>query len=78
LKQLKDFTNGYEIYARNSEFINKFLSYYGEKNGIQVDLAKEKDYNEISKFISQRELREYLTKSKENETIAVAKLLVNY
>lgn len=51
LKQLKDFTNGYEVYARNSEFVNKFLTYYGNQNGIQVDLAKEKDYNEISKFL---------------------------
>jgi DNA polymerase III alpha subunit (gram-positive type) len=76
LKQLKDFTNGYEVYTRNSEFINKFLSYYGNKNGIQIDLAKEKDYNEISKFLSQRELREYLKNSKDNETIALAKLLV--
>ncbi|MBE5744209.1 MAG: hypothetical protein E7358_05805 [Clostridiales bacterium] len=78
LKQLKEFTNGYEVYTRNSEFINKFLFYYGNKNGIQIDIAKEKDYNKISKFISKRELREYLKKSKDNETIAVAKLLVNY
>jgi DNA polymerase III alpha subunit (gram-positive type) len=76
LKQLKGFTNGYEVYARNSEFVNKFLTYYGNKNGIQIDLAKEKDYNEISKFISKRELREYLKNSKDNETIALAKLLV--
>lgn len=41
LKKLKKFTLGFEIYAKNSEFVNKFLSYYGEKNGIQIDLAKE-------------------------------------
>ena len=76
LKQLKEFTNGYEVYARNSEFVNKFLSYYGNKNGIQIDLAKEKDYNEISKFLNKKELREYLKNSKDNETIALAKLLV--
>ena len=76
LKQLKDFTNGYEVYTRNSEFINKFLFYYSNKNGIQIDLAKEKDYNEISKFISQRELREYLKSSSDIEPLALAKLLI--
>ena len=76
LKQLKEFTNGYEVYARNSEFINKFLSYYGNKNSIQIDLAKEKDYNEISKFINQRELKEYLKNSKDSEPLALAKVLV--
>ena len=43
---------------------------------MQIDLAKEKDDNEISKFINQRELREYLKNSKDNETIALAKLLI--
>lgn len=76
LKQLKKFTNGYEVYARNSEFINKFLFYYGNKNSIQIDLAKEKDYNEISKFINQRELREYLKSSSDIEPLALAKLLI--
>ena len=76
LKQLKGFTCGYEVYARNSEFVNKFLFYYGNKNGFQIDIAKEKDYNEISKFLNKKELREYLKKSKDNETIALAKLLV--
>lgn len=76
LKQLKEFTNGYEVYARNSEFVNKFLFYYGNKNGRQIDLAKEKDYNKISKFISQRELREYLKSSSDIEPLALAKLLI--
>ena len=76
LKQLKGFTCGYEVYARNSEFVNKFLSYYGNKNGFQIDIAKEKDYNEISKFISQRELKEYLKSSSDIEPLALAKLLV--
>ena len=74
LKKLKEFTCGYEVYARNSEFVNKFLFYYVNKNGIQIDLAKEKDYNEISKFVNQRE---YLKTPKDIETIALAKLLVN-
>ena len=77
LKQLKDFTNGYEVYARNSEFVNKFLSYYGNKNGIQIDLAKEKDYNEISKFINQKELREHLKTTIDLEPLALAKLLAD-
>ena len=76
LKQLKEFTNGYEVYARNSEFVNKFLFYYGNKNGIQIDLAKEKDYNEISKFISQRELSTHLKNTTDSEPLALAKVLV--
>ena len=76
LKQLKEFTYGYEVYARNSEFINKFLSYYCKKNNVTIDLPKEKDYNEISKFISQRELREYLKSSSDIEPLALAKLLI--
>ena len=76
LKQLKEFTCGYEVYARNSEFVNKFLSYYGNKNGVSIDLAKEDNYNEISKFINQRELREYLKNTTDSEPLALAKLLV--
>ncbi len=77
LKKLKEFANGYEVYARNSEFVNKFLSYYGTKNGVSIDLAKVNAYNEISKFISYGNgVREYLKKSKDNEPVALAKLLV--
>ena len=76
LKQLKEFTCGYEVYARNSEFVNKYLTYYGNQNGIQVDLAKEKDYNEISKFISQRELSTHLKNTTDSEPLALAKVLV--
>ena len=77
LTQLKKFTNGYEVYARNSEFINKFLSYYGNKNGIQLDLAKEKEYNEISKFLRYSEfLRENLKNSNDLESFAIAKILM--
>ena len=76
LKALKEFTCGYEVYARNSEFVNKFLFYYGNKNGIQIDLAKEKDYNEISKFISQRELSTHLKNTTDSEPLALAEVLV--
>ncbi len=76
LKQLKEFTCGYEVYARNSEFVNKFLSYYGNKNGIQIDLAKEKDYNEISKFLRYGNgVKEYFQNSTDSEPLALAKLL---
>ena len=77
LKQLKEFTCGYEVYARNSEFINKFLFYYGNKNGIQIDLAKEKDYNEISKFLRYGNgVKEYLQSTTESDPLAIAKLLI--
>lgn len=76
LKKLKEFTSGYEVYARNSGFVNKFLFNYGKKNGIQIDLAKEKYYNEISKFLNKKELREYLKSSSDIEPLALAKLLI--
>ena len=77
LKQLKEFTCGYEVYARNSEFINKFLLYYGNKNGVNVDLAKEKDHDEISRFLYYGNgIREYLQKSTDPETQALAKLFI--
>lgn len=78
LKKLKEFTCGYEVYARNSEFVNKFLSYYSNKNGTNIYLAKEKDYNEISRFINcGNGVREYLKNATETESLALAKLLVN-
>ena len=78
LKQLKEFTCGNEVYASNSEFINKFLSYYSKKNRVDVDLAKAKDFNEISKFLSygNSEIREYLKNANDAEPLALAKLLV--
>ena len=76
LKKLKEFTNRYEVYARNSEFVNKFLSYHGNQNGIQVDLAKESDYNEISKFINKKELSTHLKNTTDSEPLVLAKVLV--
>ena len=77
LKALKEFTCGYEVYARNSEFVNKFLFYYSNKSGIQIDLAKEKDYNEISKFLRYGNGgEEHLRNATESETLVLAKLLV--
>lgn len=76
LNKLKEFTCGYEVYARNSEFMNKFLSYYGQKNGVAVDLAKESDYDEISKFLRYGEgVRECLQNTTFSDPLALAKLL---
>ncbi len=77
LIKLKEFTSGYEVYARNSEFVNKFLSYYSNKNSVQIDLVKEKDYNGISKFLRYGNgVKEYLQNSTDSEPLAVAKLLI--
>ncbi len=77
LKQLKEFTGGYEVYARNSEFVNKFLLYYGNKNGVSIDLAVADDYNEISKFLNcGNGVREYLKNSTDCEPLALAKLAI--
>ena len=40
LKNLKEFTSGYEVYARNSKFDNKFLTYYGNKFEEEVNLLE--------------------------------------
>ena len=75
--ELKEFTDGYEVYAQNSEFINKFLFYYGNKNGIETNLAKADDYDEISKFLRYGNgVKEYLQSTTESETVALAKLLI--
>ena len=77
LKKLKEFTCGYEVYARNSEFVNKFLFYYGNKNGIETNLAKADDYDEISKFLRYGNgIKEYLQNSTDCEPLAFAKMLV--
>ena len=47
LNELKEFINGYEVYARYSEFVNKFLLYYANKNNIVLELAKDDYYDEI-------------------------------
>lgn len=76
LKQLKDFTNGYEVYARNSEFVNKFLSYYGNKNGIETNLAKADYYDEISKFLRyDEEVEKALQLATTSDTKILAQLL---
>lgn len=77
LKQLKEFTNGYEVYARNSMFVNKFLSYYGDKNGVETNLAKADDCNEISKFLRYgKGVKEALQLATTSDTEILAKLLV--
>ena len=79
LKKLKEFTFGYEVYARNSEFINKFLSYYGNKNDVKIDLAKADDYDEISKFLRYDEgVKEHLQKAIEPDPFVLAKALANF
>lgn len=76
LTQLKDFTNGYEVYARNSEFVNKFLSYYGNKNGVETNLAKADDYDEISRFLRYGEgVKEALQLATTSDTKILAQLL---
>ena len=76
LKQLKEFTDGYEVYARNSAFVNKFLSYYGNKNGIEPNLAKADDCDEISKFFRYGEgVKEALLLATTSDTEILAQLL---
>lgn len=76
LRQLKVFTDGYEVYTRNSEFVNKFLSYYGNKNGVEINLARADDYDEISKFLRYGEgVKEALQLATTSDTKILAQLL---
>ena len=64
-------------FSPNSEFINKFLSYYASKNGVPIVLEKEKDCDEISKFLHYGEgVRERLQKTSDPDPLALAKLLL--
>ncbi len=76
LKRLQEFTNGYEVYARNSEFVNKFLSYYGNKNKIIVPLAKTNNYDEISRFLNECSIADCLGAFEEIETFKISKELI--
>ena len=76
LKNLKKFTSDYEVYARYSKFVNKFLSYYAKKNKEDINLAKSDDYDEISMFINNRAIRDYLEHTTENEPLILAELVV--
>lgn len=79
LKQLKEFTCGYEVYARNSEFVNKFLYYYGNKNGVEIELAKADDCDEISNFLRYGEkVKEALQLATTSDTEILAKLLIKH
>ena len=76
LKELKKFIDGYEVYARYSKFVNKFLSYYAKKNKEDINLAKSDDYDEVSMFINSRTIRDYLKHTTENEPLILAELVV--
>ena len=77
LKNLKEFTSGYEVYARNSKFDNKFLTYYGNKFEEEVNLAKADDSDEISVFINYGAgVRERLKETKDLETLTLAKMII--
>lgn len=77
LKSLKEFTSGCEVYARNSKFDNKFLTYYGNKFEEEVNLAKADDSDEISAFINYGAgVRERLKETKDLETLTLAKMII--
>ena len=69
---------GYEVYSCNPDFINKFLVYYSDRNGVTVNLAKPSEENNISAVLQYRNRRitKYLENTSEEETIALAKLIV--
>ena len=76
LTDFKEFIKGYTVYARNSAFINKFLTYHGLKNGIEIPMAMYDYYDNISKFLNERDIADCLESSEEVETIKLAKALI--
>ena len=76
LTDFKEFIKGYIVYARNSAFINKFLTYYGLKNGIEIPMAVYDCYDDISKFLHVRYIQNYLEKTEELDAIKYAKAII--
>ena len=76
LADFKEFIKGYTVYARNSEFINKFLTYHGLKNGIEIPMAMYDYYDDISKFLHERDIADCLEYSKELDVIKYAKAII--
>ena len=76
LTEFKEFIKGYTMYARNSEFINKFLTYHGLKNGIEIPMAMLDYYDDISKFLHKRDIADYLEDSNELDVIKYAKAVI--
>ena len=76
LTNFKEFIKGYTVYARNSEFINKFLTYHGLKNGIEIPMAMYDYYDDISKFLHERDIADCLEDSNEIHVIKYAKAII--
>ena len=80
LQQLKDFTEGYTVYARGPGFINGFLSYYSKMYGIKTNYAVEECYDKISSLLNYRYIKGilqlYNIKEEEHESLTYANLLL--
>ena len=76
LTDFKEFIKGYTVYARNSAFINKFLTYHGLKNGIEIPMAMYDWYDDISKFLHERDIADGLECSNELDVVKYAKALI--
>ena len=76
LTDFKEFIKGYTVYARNSEFVNKFLTYHGLKNGIEAPMAMYDYYDDISKFLHERDIVDCLEDSNEIDVIKYAKAII--
>ena len=76
LTNFKEFIKGYTVYARNSEFINKFLTYHGLKNGIEIPMAMYDYYDDISKFLHERDIAGCLEDSEDLDVIKYAKAII--
>ena len=79
LEKLKEFCSGYCVYSSNSEFDNDFLSYYGEKAGVELELPKKQYYDVISLFLHSKcgagFYLEFLDSGYEYETVYLAEQL---
>ena len=64
------------IDVRVQEFINKFLTYHGLKNGIEIPMAMYDYYDDISKFLHERDIVDCLEDSNEIDVIKYAKAII--
>ena len=79
LKMFVDFSEDFELHARNGEFVNRFFSFYGNKYGVKVNECCE--FNDrICKVLNfpyvDGLLRLFNIKKEDNETLYFSRLLI--
>ena len=80
LNQLKKFTDGFTVYARNGNFMNRFLMFYSKKFNEEVNLVVPTNYDKISETLNSPYIKGLLSiyniEEERIEVLTYAKLLL--